>query len=128
MRKRHTCCVYSVSVIKGRMIPGSWMKKGGRTPTAPRQASRRDKRRSLASFVIRQQHDSDRCAAVFHNLIRLNYAPFFASCRRHRVLTVTCNFRFISQLPASGHDVSHRVNIFFSRNSNVPRSPTEFNS
>jgi hypothetical protein len=26
----------------------------------------------------------------FHNLIRFNCAPFFASCRRHRVLTVTC--------------------------------------
>jgi hypothetical protein len=26
----------------------------------------------------------------FHNLIRFNWAPFFASCRRHRVLTVTC--------------------------------------
>jgi hypothetical protein len=25
----------------------------------------------------------------FHNLIRFNCAPFFASCRRHRVLTVT---------------------------------------
>jgi hypothetical protein len=25
----------------------------------------------------------------FHNLIRSNCAPFFASCRRHRVLTVT---------------------------------------
>jgi hypothetical protein len=26
----------------------------------------------------------------FHNLIRFNCSPFFASCRRHRVLTVTC--------------------------------------
>jgi hypothetical protein len=26
----------------------------------------------------------------FHNLIRFNCAPFFASCRRHRVLTDTC--------------------------------------
>jgi hypothetical protein len=26
----------------------------------------------------------------FHNLIRFNCAPLFASCRRHRVLTVTC--------------------------------------
>jgi hypothetical protein len=26
----------------------------------------------------------------FHNLIRFNCAPFFASCCRHRVLTVTC--------------------------------------
>jgi hypothetical protein len=26
----------------------------------------------------------------FYNLIRFNCAPFFASCRRHRVLTVTC--------------------------------------
>jgi hypothetical protein len=26
----------------------------------------------------------------FHNLIRFNCAPFFASCRRYRVLTVTC--------------------------------------
>jgi hypothetical protein len=26
----------------------------------------------------------------FHNLIRFTCAPFFASCRRHRVLTVTC--------------------------------------
>jgi hypothetical protein len=26
----------------------------------------------------------------FHTLIRFNCAPFFASCRRHRVLTVTC--------------------------------------
>jgi hypothetical protein len=26
----------------------------------------------------------------FHNPIRLNCAPFFASCRRHRVLTITC--------------------------------------
>jgi hypothetical protein len=26
----------------------------------------------------------------FHNLIRFNCDPFFASCRRHRVLTVTC--------------------------------------
>jgi hypothetical protein len=26
----------------------------------------------------------------FHNLIRFNCAPFFASYRRHRVLTVTC--------------------------------------
>jgi hypothetical protein len=26
----------------------------------------------------------------FHNLIRFNCAPFFASCRRHRVLIVTC--------------------------------------
>jgi hypothetical protein len=26
----------------------------------------------------------------FHNIIRFNCAPFFASCRRHRVLTVTC--------------------------------------
>jgi hypothetical protein len=26
----------------------------------------------------------------FHNLIRFNCAPFFASCRRHRVLAVTC--------------------------------------
>jgi hypothetical protein len=26
----------------------------------------------------------------FHNLIRFNCAPFFASCRRHCVLTVTC--------------------------------------
>jgi hypothetical protein len=26
----------------------------------------------------------------FHNLIRFNCAHFFASCRRHRVLTVTC--------------------------------------
>jgi hypothetical protein len=26
----------------------------------------------------------------FHNLIRFNCAPFFVSCRRHRVLTVTC--------------------------------------
>jgi hypothetical protein len=26
----------------------------------------------------------------FHNLIRFNCAPFLASCRRHRVLTVTC--------------------------------------
>jgi hypothetical protein len=26
----------------------------------------------------------------FHNLIRFNCASFFASCRRHRVLTVTC--------------------------------------
>jgi hypothetical protein len=26
----------------------------------------------------------------FHNLIRFNCAPFFAICRRHRVLTVTC--------------------------------------
>jgi hypothetical protein len=26
----------------------------------------------------------------FHNLIRFNCAPFFASCRRHRVLTVIC--------------------------------------
>jgi hypothetical protein len=25
-----------------------------------------------------------------HNLIRFNCAPFLASCRRHRVLTVTC--------------------------------------
>jgi hypothetical protein len=25
----------------------------------------------------------------FHNLIRLNCGPFFASCRRHRVLTLT---------------------------------------
>jgi hypothetical protein len=26
----------------------------------------------------------------FHNLIRFNCAPFFSSCRRHRVLIVTC--------------------------------------
>jgi hypothetical protein len=26
----------------------------------------------------------------FHNLIRFKCAPFFAPCRRHRVLTVTC--------------------------------------
>jgi hypothetical protein len=26
----------------------------------------------------------------FHDLIHFNCAPFFASCRRHRVLTVTC--------------------------------------
>jgi hypothetical protein len=26
----------------------------------------------------------------FHNLIRFNCAPFFASCRRYRVLTVIC--------------------------------------
>jgi hypothetical protein len=26
----------------------------------------------------------------FHNLIRFNCVPFFASCRRHRVLTVAC--------------------------------------
>jgi hypothetical protein len=26
----------------------------------------------------------------FHNVIRFNCAPFFASCRRHRILTVTC--------------------------------------
>jgi hypothetical protein len=26
----------------------------------------------------------------FHNLIRFNCAPFFAPCRTHRVLTVTC--------------------------------------
>jgi hypothetical protein len=26
----------------------------------------------------------------FHNLIRFNCAPFFASCRRYRVLIVTC--------------------------------------
>jgi hypothetical protein len=26
----------------------------------------------------------------FHNLIRFSCAPFFASCRRHRVLAVTC--------------------------------------
>jgi hypothetical protein len=26
----------------------------------------------------------------FHNLTRFNCAPFFASCRRHRVLTATC--------------------------------------
>jgi hypothetical protein len=26
----------------------------------------------------------------FHNFIRFKCAPFFASCRRHRVLTVTC--------------------------------------
>jgi hypothetical protein len=26
----------------------------------------------------------------FHNLIRFNCASFFESCRRHRVLTVTC--------------------------------------
>jgi hypothetical protein len=26
----------------------------------------------------------------FHNLIRFNCAPFFVSCRKHRVLTVTC--------------------------------------
>jgi hypothetical protein len=37
----------------------------------------------------RQHHDSDRCGG-FHNLISFNCAPFFASCLRHRVLTVTC--------------------------------------
>jgi hypothetical protein len=31
-----------------------------------------------------------RVCGGFHNLIRFNCAPFFASRRRHRVLTVTC--------------------------------------
>jgi hypothetical protein len=43
----------------------------------------------------------------FHNLIRLNCAPFFASCRRHRVLTVTCldGFRCAAYLRAAAHQL-----------------------
>jgi hypothetical protein len=64
--------------------------KGGRTPNALRQASRHET--ETQSCFIRDWSASwlRSMRGGFHNLVRLNCAPFFASCRRHRVLTVTC--------------------------------------
>jgi hypothetical protein len=74
--------------------------KGGRIPTASRQASRHEKKDTVllrSWFRLESAHRSSTSASWprpvwggFHNLIRFNCAPFFESCRRHRVLTVTC--------------------------------------
>jgi hypothetical protein len=70
--------------------------EGGRTATASRQASRHEIKDAVllhSWFVTMKLTSSSWFRPVcggFHNLIRFNYAPFFASCRRHRVLTVAC--------------------------------------
>jgi hypothetical protein len=60
--------------------------KGGRTQTASRQVSRHETKETKADVSIMTP---DRCATVFIISFVFNCAPFFASCRRHRVLTVT---------------------------------------
>jgi hypothetical protein len=62
------------------------MNKGGCTPTASRQASRHETKETKADVSIMTQMV---CGGL-HNLIHFNSTPFFASCRTHRVLTVTC--------------------------------------
>jgi hypothetical protein len=42
---------------------------------------------AVESFGV---YDSRLVCGGFHNLIRFDCTPFFASCRRHRLLTVTC--------------------------------------
>jgi hypothetical protein len=68
----------------------------GRTPTVSRQASRHETKDGvlLHSWLVSMKLTSASwlrpVCRSFHNLIRFNCSPFFASCRRHRVLTVTC--------------------------------------
>jgi hypothetical protein len=57
----------------------------------------------------------------FHNLIRFNCAPFFASCRRHCVLTVTCldacrcaaYLRYCHQTESCGKEIFTRPPYYF---------------
>jgi hypothetical protein len=60
--------------------------KGSRTPTVSRQASRHETKGTKLTSASWLRP----VCGGFHNLIRFNFATFFASCRRHRVLTVTC--------------------------------------
>jgi hypothetical protein len=55
---------------------------------------RQDKRQDMDKWQSFSIHDSSASwlrtvCGGFHNLIRFNCVPFFASCHRHRVLTVT---------------------------------------
>jgi hypothetical protein len=45
----------------------------------------------------------------FHNLIRFNCAPLFASYRRHRVLTVTC----LDAFRCAAYLITYGVEVFF---------------
>jgi hypothetical protein len=58
------------------------LRRWSRTPTASRHETKETNLTS-ASWL------RPVCGG-FHNLIRFKCAPFFGSCRRHRVLTVTC--------------------------------------
>jgi hypothetical protein len=56
------------------------------------QDKHQDMRQKTQTCFIRDSSASwlRRVCGGVHNLIRFNCAPFFASCRTHRVFTVTC--------------------------------------
>jgi hypothetical protein len=61
-----------------------WCRVNTRRAAAHKHQDMRQKRQKLTSASwLRLGYGG------FHNLVRFNCAPFFASCRRHRVLTVT---------------------------------------
>jgi hypothetical protein len=80
------------AALTKQTLKDMWNKCWSQWPCGLRAAAhqlRQDKHQDMRQKLTSASWFRPVCGG-FHNLIRFNCAPFFASCRRHRVLTVTC--------------------------------------